>query len=1191
VWTYQRINQTSVRAIAPDGGQTIYHFYDPQVASQYWSRHLVYWIEEPGGTVRKRQWTRNRVFSLAAAINIDPNNPYVERESVTTEKVSGQPRTVITDRLVDKNSNPLLVREYNWSNTLDGPALESPGPLERITERTYHASVPDSTNTSNGANRYWNPSAPQRLNAVARETVRDGSSTVRAITEFEYDAPLSKGNVTYQRQWDDAKPGCTPSTPLSPNCPARHRGYDTEIRTRVTYSGPYPSLVEYAPGTGSVRSFSYEWNHAAGALLTQTDVQTGIVTTYGYDEYGRQSLVDTGGLRQSKSVYDDKNRTVLVKQDLRAYKDGALQTSTHTDQLGRVDLVRTSDGAPLSDLGDDGIKKKSIYRTFAGGTSVVTSNAYRSTSDSTLEWTCTQKDQAGRVVVAAVFKGASEPADCLATENRTGITITDYQSTAGPPRVRVIDPAGKSVDRYADGLGRLVSVVEDPDTLAYVTTYQYDALSNLTLATQTEGGVIQQRDFSYTTLSRLSSASNPESGTITYTYTDSGDVLKRQDQRGYATTFKYDDLHRVLEKTFSNDGDITPDVTYSYHAAGLCAGQLQSVVSEAGSTSYNSCDALGRLLNQTQLIVGGGSFDFSYTYWLSGALKTMQYPSGRVVNFDVDDAARATKVYTQDRVYADLTSATAPYTADGHVAKLKLGNNLWETSEYQTPGTPTILKLGTSEGSADKLELQYNYAATSDNGNLLSHAIRRGTSSWAQTYEYDSLNRLVCASEVVSSTPAASCAPQNSWRQTYGYDRFGNRWVSSSTGFTVDDVHEFVAETTIDKSTNRLNIAGYDTAGNQTLFTPWSLTYDAENRLQSATSASNGSSWFTYDGDGRRIRKVTATPGFQTTFYVYDASGRLAAEYSTQPTPSITTYLFSDILGTPRAITAQDGSVVDCSDYSPFGRVLETSTRSLPCHASPSHALQQFTGMERDRETGLDWFSSRYYSGAQGRFSSADRLVAKKNWVPEPQRWNRYAYALNNPLKFLDRDGHDAIAAFFLGEDYRDVSTFEVIFSKETLSDISKGWDTFLHEHERITFGLSPFPTSKVDLAFSVLGGPAGKLGKSTTTKIAFDVVPEATQKTLRVIGHYPEYVTLAEKTGAKFLHVPERIWDAMSETQKWLANKKFLDRAIAQKATFLLSTLPDQIRRGSIFEKEVKYLLKSGYRWSVDRTMLIWGP
>ena len=56
------------------------------------------------------------------------------------------------------------------------------------------------------------------------------------------------------------------------------------------------------------------------------------------------------------------------------------------------------------------------------------------------------------------------------------------------------------------------------------------------------------------------------------------------------------------------------------------------------------------------------------------------------------------------------------------------------------------------------------------------------------------------------------------------------------------------------------------------------------------------------------------------------------------------------------------------------------------------------------REAGLDYFGARYFSGAQGRFTSPDPLMASAR-ASNPQSWNRYAYALNNPLKFVDPDG------------------------------------------------------------------------------------------------------------------------------------------------------------------------------------------
>jgi RHS repeat-associated protein len=67
---------------------------------------------------------------------------------------------------------------------------------------------------------------------------------------------------------------------------------------------------------------------------------------------------------------------------------------------------------------------------------------------------------------------------------------------------------------------------------------------------------------------------------------------------------------------------------------------------------------------------------------------------------------------------------------------------------------------------------------------------------------------------------------------------------------------------------------------------------------------------------------------------------------------------------------------------------------------------QQFTGYERDNETGLDFAQARYYSSAQGRFTSIDPENAGANPI-DPQSWNGYAYARNNPLKYTDPDGRE----------------------------------------------------------------------------------------------------------------------------------------------------------------------------------------
>jgi YD repeat-containing protein len=235
--------------------------------------------------------------------------------------------------------------------------------------------------------------------------------------------------------------------------------------------------------------------------------------------------------------------------------DGKLQTITSYDQLGRIRLTQKSDGAAINSE-SDGIKVRTFESYPSGGRRVVTSTPYRNVdrSDATLKWTCTQYDELGRITAAAMFKGSAVPADCASTTNRTGVTVTQYDADW----TIVTDPAGKVRKQRRDALGRLVEVVEDPSNLNYSTTYTYSPLDNLTQVVQGT----QTRSFSYSSLSRLLSATNPESGTVTYTYDNRGNLATRIDARGVGSAMTYDPLHRILARSYT---DGTPTVTYEYY--------------------------------------------------------------------------------------------------------------------------------------------------------------------------------------------------------------------------------------------------------------------------------------------------------------------------------------------------------------------------------------------------------------------------------------------------------------------------------------------------------------------------------------------------------------------------------------------------------------------------------------------------
>ena len=110
-------------------------------------------------------------------------------------------------------------------------------------------------------------------------------------------------------------------------------------------------------------------------------------------------------------------------------------------------------------------------------------------------------------------------------------------------------------------------------------------------------------------------------------------------------------------------------------------------------------------------------------------------------------------------------------------------------------------------------------------------------------------------------------------------------------------------------------------------------------------------------------------------------------------------------------------------DYLPFGEELAGSMRVSNGYGTATKTKQKFTSKQRDDETGLDFFEARHYSSVQGRFTTPDEFTGgavdpstgKQVQHPGPlpyadirlpQSLNKYAYVLNNPLRYTDPDGH-----------------------------------------------------------------------------------------------------------------------------------------------------------------------------------------
>jgi YD repeat-containing protein len=259
----------------------------------------------------------------------------------------------------------------------------------------------------------------------------------------------------------------------------------------------------------------------------------------------------------------------------------------------------------------------------------------------------------------------------------------------------VTDEAGNSRQSCAHGLGRMTSVFEDPGSsphLHYQTTYQYDVLGDLTNVTQngSNSAYARIRTFAYDSLAHLTSAANPESGTITYAYDADGNVITKTaplpNQTGsttVTTTNTYDKLNRVIKKSYTDS--YTPLVQFGYDgvALGGCTiappgdtdtypvGRKTSMCDGSGAASW-AHDKMGRVLSERRTI-GAVAGDYETdAYNLNGSPITVT-TLGYGVTYTYSTAARPLTATNYTGGTTKFVSG-AIYAPPGELAGATLGS-------------------------------------------------------------------------------------------------------------------------------------------------------------------------------------------------------------------------------------------------------------------------------------------------------------------------------------------------------------------------------------------------------------------------------------------------------------------------------------------------------------------------------------
>jgi RHS repeat-associated protein len=420
----------------------------------------------------------------------------------------------------------------------------------------------------------------------------------------------------------------------------------------------------------------------------------------------------------------------------------------------------------------------------------------------------------------------------------------------------------------------------------------------------------------------------------------------------------------------------------------------------------------------------------------------------------------------------------------------------------------------------------------------------------SDSYVYDNLGRLTVA--IVQES-----------QQKYTYDAFGNRILTTRATSAAGCVGGCEAPSTVSPRNNHLDVATYDEAGNvKTVSGSTAATYSYDGTGM-ATRATVGSDdrIFVYTADDERI---AVRNGVSWMWTVRDLNGKVLRELTSLETQSsplalgshtwtkdhvwrdgqlmasvfqapsgITTYHYHlDHLGTPRLVTDSNGFLAGKHVYYPFGAEM-----NLTPHESTVE-LMKFTGHERDivavDNATVDYMHARYYNGNTGRFLSVDPVLRTGDAQQQPQRWNRYTYALNNPLKSVDPTGKDVVVA----ANYDGARTGSIGHLSYLIQDSKGNWYEYQQamkydsEWLKAVFG---FAAGEVSLTPIPNGGTSSEVSDMYTQRYGDETavlhttskddakIFEAAQKSADAFNagkeHYSMFTDNCGQSGVNFLH------------------------------------------------------------------------
>ena len=730
-----------------------------------------------------------------------------------------------------------------------------------------------------------------------------------------------------------------------------------------------------------------------------------IAYNYEYDEYGRVICESDHIGSKWKISYDSRGNIsqVLIRRGMGAKYtydglDRLIKTEYQDETSDQISYEWTSQGENgLYSLTNKSVSKPSTIQVFdALGRSVRESDVR---FDGSVRNTDKTYDAYGNLLkVSLPFTGTSalywntysyDSYDRVLAYNEASGRKTTY-SYSGMSETTVVDNV--STKRTKDALGNLISCTDPGGTVVYKLAGDGQPIS-----ITAPGNVVTT--FKYNKVRLKTEVNDPSGGATTYSYDRYGNLSKEINAKGDTITYTYDKYCKMTGKSCP---EFTVSYIYDYF------GNLVRVNSDNGSSTIYAYDDCGRVK--------------AITEYAKEKIKVQR-------NFNFEDGNVSQIIYTTPRNGTLIEDRTY---SNGHLVDIKVNSTtgIFTLKKENTLGLPTEVVTGpitreygySAYGFPTRRKASSNTSVIQDfsyefdpiSGNLKSRT--DNMRSKKETFSYDGLNRLVSYGN-----------------ETMTYDSKGNITTKSDVGsysYGLSDKPYILTAipSSSDLVSSKEQTVEYTSFGRPLTIKEGSscFEFDYNADLERIIRVSKGITAYTptdyylggfYHGSTTPFADVISTSTISTASVespsILGECIYLGGDYYDAPAVFVnsatigysdTYYILRDYLGSITHLVKSSGVLKQELSYDAWGMFRDPDTHEVPTLGSATVPFlgRGYAGHEHWASLRLINMNARLYDPAVGRFLSPDALVQMPDMT---QNFNRYAYCLNNPLRYVDEDG------------------------------------------------------------------------------------------------------------------------------------------------------------------------------------------